>query len=468
MKRWLSLLAYFSIVLCANEYIIPLGDLGGIRYIYDDGHLLQIERLSPCGRVIYTHGYFYDEEGRLISEQLIGDLGTIEYEGDLVTTSPYSIEVCEYDENHNLIRCVQDGKMQEYVYNERNELIGLEDEKVDLKFDLEGNLIRKGSMEFSYDENHRSIEVVSNACVVSYVYDLSGKRISKRVNEEEEQYLYFGSNEIGILDQAGFVKELRIPGLSLHKDLLRPIAIETKDAIYAPIHDVQGNIVKLIDIATKEVICLEKLDPFGRGIADNAPTSWIFAGKHYDPEVGLVYFGSRFYSPDIRIWLTPDPERQTADLYCYCLNNPFFYFDPDGRFAIPLVSLAWGAGATITAPIWAPYAAAAAAGAAIGYFGYKAYKGYQHWQEEHQKEPPFTWEDLGNDATKSPGDGFEWKGRGNPGVGKGKWVRGPRAEKEELYPDFDHPAPIGPHWDYWGPDFPEGIRIKPDGTWEEK
>lgn len=49
---------------------------------------------------------------------------------------------------------------------------------------------------------------------------------------------------------------------------------------------------------------------------------------------------------------------------------------------------------------------------------------------------------------------------------KGKWVKGPRAEKEELYPDFDHPLPIGPHWDYWSPDFPEGVRLKPDNSWE--
>ncbi len=39
---------------------------------------------------------------------------------------------------------------------------------------------------------------------------------------------------------------------------------------------------------------------------------------------------------------------------------------------------------------------------------------------------------------------------------------------EKLNPDLDHCDPIGPHWDYHGPAFPEGIRIKPDGTWEVK
>ncbi|MBM3201238.1 MAG: hypothetical protein FJZ56_02385 [Chlamydiae bacterium] len=79
-------------------------------------------------------------------------------------------------------------------------------------------------------------------------------------------------------------------------------------------------------------------------------------------------------------WLTPDPMQQSSDPYLYCLGDPENFIDPDGQFAIaaPLISISWGAGATITAPIWAPYAAAAAAGATIGYWGYK---GYKHWQD---------------------------------------------------------------------------------------
>jgi len=32
----------------------------------------------------------------------------------------------------------------------------------------------------------------------------------------------------------------------------------------------------------------------------------------------------------------------------------------------------------------------------------------------------------------------------------------------------DHPPPKGPHWDYTGPNFPDGTRLFPDGTWEVK
>ena len=178
---------------------------------------------------------------------------------------------------------------------------------------------------------------------------------------------------MAILDGEDNLKALRIPGISTHIDFIRAIAIETKDAIYAPIHNVQGSIVKLIDISSREVITLAQSDPFGRGLSDNSPIPWIFSGKHYDSETGLVYFGHRFYCPELKRWLTPDPAFQTTDLYQYCFNNPFSFFDPDGRFAIavPLVNFAIGFGSVVSSPIWGTGAIAVAAGAAIGYAGYK-------------------------------------------------------------------------------------------------
>lgn len=37
------------------------------------------------------------------------------------------------------------------------------------------------------------------------------------------------------------------------------------------------------------------------------------------------------------------------------------------------------------------------------------------------KSPPYSGVDLGDDATKCPGEGFEWKGKGEPGNGEGSW-----------------------------------------------
>ena len=70
----------------------------------------------------------------------------------------------------------------------------------------------------------------------------------------------------------------------------------------------------------------------------------------------------------------------------------------------------------------------------------------------------------GNDPAKSPGDGWEWRGKGEPGSGKGSWYN-PETD-ESLFPDLDHPAPIKPHWDYSSPS--GDFRYYPDGMLEPK
>jgi len=69
-----------------------------------------------------------------------------------------------------------------------------------------------------------------------------------------------------------------------------------------------------------------------------------FAGKPYDEEIGLSYFGARWYDPDIGRFTGIDPmpvnpnDYRTFNRYAYAFNNPYKYQDPDGRlpFLIPV------------------------------------------------------------------------------------------------------------------------------------
>ena len=51
----------------------------------------------------------------------------------------------------------------------------------------------------------------------------------------------------------------------------------------------------------------------------------------------------------------------------------------------------------------------------------------------------------GNDPLKPP-PGTEWRGNGDVGSKKGNYYN-PKTG-EWWHPDLNHPAPIGPHWDY--------------------
>ncbi|MCE1168185.1 MAG: RHS repeat-associated core domain-containing protein [Sphingobacteriia bacterium] len=59
-----------------------------------------------------------------------------------------------------------------------------------------------------------------------------------------------------------------------------------------------------------------------------------FNGKELDQETGLYYYGARYYDPKGSLWLSVDPltdEYKYLSPYCYAVNNPISFIDPDGR-----------------------------------------------------------------------------------------------------------------------------------------
>ena len=67
---------------------------------------------------------------------------------------------------------------------------------------------------------------------------------------------------------------------------------------------------------------------------DNWATPYKFNGKELDSETGLYYYGARYYTPEIGIWLSVDPlsdKYPSMSAYMYCAGNPVILVDPDGR-----------------------------------------------------------------------------------------------------------------------------------------
>jgi len=73
------------------------------------------------------------------------------------------------------------------------------------------------------------------------------------------------------------------------------------------------------------------LDANGRPLP-SASDDVAFTGKNSSRSSGLVYFGARFYDPEIGMFLTPDPQAQFASPYLYGGGNPVDGIDPDGEF----------------------------------------------------------------------------------------------------------------------------------------
>jgi RHS repeat-associated protein len=63
-----------------------------------------------------------------------------------------------------------------------------------------------------------------------------------------------------------------------------------------------------------------------------------FTGQKLDVESGLLYYGGRYYDPELGRFISPDPyvqeifDPQSLNRYSYVVNNPQNYVDPSGYF----------------------------------------------------------------------------------------------------------------------------------------
>jgi RHS repeat-associated protein len=136
--------------------------------------------------------------------------------------------------------------------------------------------------------------------------------------------------------------------------------------------------------------------PFGAiSLPPGASALPVFTTKQLDVDIGLYYFGARWYAPDIGRFISPDPlylfqpdrgiqEPRRLNLYAYAGNNPLRFVDPTGLgfwdvlgavvvvvavvvAVVAVAMLTFGVGAMIGFGTFALYAGAAGlAGAALG------------------------------------------------------------------------------------------------------
>ena len=57
--------------------------------------------------------------------------------------------------------------------------------------------------------------------------------------------------------------------------------------------------------------------------------NWQYLSKRKDEETNLIFFGRRYYDPEVGKWLTTDPLgfENGLNLYAYVLNDPLIKLD---------------------------------------------------------------------------------------------------------------------------------------------
>ena len=209
----------------------------------------------------------------------------------------------------------------------------------------------KGYTKHYYAESERVASKIGNGCLQdlcksinayadfnrknllanSYLLDCNSENDTLK-KKLERNYLY-GKKVMKCPSDGNFIVESQLG--KLYK-LIDCINEKEKECYwYHPDH--LGSSSWITDVNGKPVQHLHYL-PWGEDFVDQRSTNWnaihAFSAKERDTETGLSYFGARYYSSDLCIWLSVDPMSDKyphESNYVYCGDNPIILKDPNGR-----------------------------------------------------------------------------------------------------------------------------------------
>ncbi len=263
-----------------------------------------------------------------------------------------------------------------YTHNEANQLLA--SRKFEFLYDANGNQSAKietssddqDTWTYEYDFENRLIKATrtreDEIKTVSFKYDPFGRRIEKRVEEVETQYLpsglktatysYVYDNEDIILEvrsggddedgeeqgrsesgQRHWRKRISKPSVSrfVHgPGIDEPLAIEQKERVYFYHADGLGSITSLTD-ARGQVVQTYEYDSFGnmRYEGNHVKQPYGFTAREWDSETGLYFYRARYYDPQMGRFISKDPIGFAGGdvvLYGYVQNDPVNFIDPWG------------------------------------------------------------------------------------------------------------------------------------------
>ena len=300
-----------------------------INYTYDSLGNIQTKQ-SQGNQTTYT----YDALGRLIKEennnsQIIYSYNT---NGNITTKQEYSLQgqtptllhTTTYTYN-NIYKDRLDSYIvdqTQYFITYQNTLYPTNYKNNTITWDR-GNIIQIGTNTYEYNSSNIRTKKTVGTKVHTYTLDninIIKEHILDTTNNIDVtlEYIYDQSNQL-----VGVVEGNNV--YYYDKDATN----EIKGLV-----DTNGNyVVKYTYTAYGEV---EKDILVNTNISTYNP--FMYKGYYYDVETNLYYCKSRYYSPELCRWISPDSIEYLdpssingINLYAYCGNDPVNYFDPSGH-----------------------------------------------------------------------------------------------------------------------------------------
>ena len=324
---------------------------------------------TPLVKKIAQNGisfeYEYDTRGNITSEK----------RGDLTTTYQYDVLgqltrvndphenatwVYNYDRGGNITSKVKYAYTTDavgtaletipYVYGDSNwkdKLTSYNGQTI--TYDAIGNPTNDGTWTYTWQAGRQLKQMSAEGTSVSFKYDHNGMRVQKVVQQfwhpETTNYIYHGKTLTHMtVDYTDFDEVAHQNEMHFFYDAQsRPAKVAFNGTVYTYLHNLQGDIVGIVDIAG--VLVVEyKYDAWGKPLSPTGTLAdtlgkrnpFRYRGYVFDEETGLYYLRSRYYNPTTNRFISPDVYADASEssmffgIYSYCLNKPVKLYDSDG------------------------------------------------------------------------------------------------------------------------------------------
>ena len=220
-------------------------------------------------------------------------------------------------------------------------------ETMSLTYDADGNILTQDGWMQVWDGENRLVEMEKDELKLQFSYDYMGRRISKKVYENDVLikhilFVYNGYKLIEELDELNENSSLRRycwQPQDLGADVPLSVYDVVNNATYFYITDANKNVCELTD-SIGNVIAHYEYSPFGvqiKAIGSYATTNpFRFSSEYFDSETNLTYYNYRYYSSALGRWFSRDPvaEKGGYNLYGFVNNNVINTYDKWGLFVI--------------------------------------------------------------------------------------------------------------------------------------
>lgn len=182
---------------------------------------------------------------------------------------------------------------------------------------------------------------------IDFIYDHNGMRIGKIVSENGRvkitEYTLHGKLITHLTKRVVNAEGVETSKEELHffyDAQSRPAFVEYNGIKYRYVHNLQGDIVAIVDAAGNPVVEY-KYDAWGKPIGATPETGigainpFRYRSYMWEMEIGWYYLNKRFYDSVLNRFNNVDDIIGIGiggtNVYAYCVNNPLSMIDPSGR-----------------------------------------------------------------------------------------------------------------------------------------